>query len=387
MIRRAITEKLISISNQYQVVLLTGPRQSGKTTLVRSLFSDLPYVTLEDPDIRQFALSDPRGFLGNYPSGAIFDEVQNSPDILSYIQGIVDERRNVRFILTGSSNLLLMEKVSQSLAGRCAILQLLPFSFEELDPKAEPSYENWLFKGFYPRIFDRNLFPQDFYSSYIQTYIEKDVRQLRNLGNLDTFVVFLQLCAGRVGQLVNFASLAADAGVSLNTAKAWLSILEGSFVVYRLQPYFENFNKRLVKTPKLYFYDTGVACSLLGIRDAEQLQSHYLRGGLFENMVINEVIKFNLNRGISNRPYFWQDNHGKEIDCLLTEGKKVLPIEIKSGKTVSSSYFDNLVSWRKLSGLTQNPGCVVYGGDKSMKTGAGELISWQEIYKIQRLVE
>lgn len=384
MIRRTLMDKLLSLAQQFQVITLTGPRQSGKTTLVREAFPDFPYTSLEDPDIRQLALTDPRGFLSNFPIGAILDEVQNTPDLLSYIQGIVDENREIRFILTGSSNLLLMEKVNQTLAGRTAILHLLPFSLAELGPDSEKDYESWLFKGLYPRIFDRHIAPTDFYPSYIQTYVERDVRQLKNIGDLNAFVLFTQLCAGRIGQLVNYTGLAADAGISPNTAKTWLSILESSFIVYRLQPFYRNFNKRLTKSAKLYFYDTGVACSLLGIREVDQVRTHYLKGALFENLILNEFSKRYFNRGENRQPYFWQDNHGKKIDCLLVEGEGQFPVEIKSGRTYSSNYFDNLVAWRALAGLPADVGCVVYGGDQSLKTSAGELVSWREVGKIEQ---
>jgi uncharacterized protein len=378
MIHRTLSERMISLAKKFQVITLTGPRQSGKTTLVRAVFPDLPYVSLEEPDIRQIALNDPRGFLSNYPEGAILDEVQRTPDLFSYIQRIVDENRHVQFILTGSSNFLLMEKISQTLAGRAAILHLLPFSFEELPPR-ESSYETYIFKGHYPRIYDRELAPTDFYPSYIQTYVERDVRLMKNIGDVNTFIQFTQLCAGRIGQLLNYTSLANDAGVSPNTAKAWLSILESSYILYRLHPYHRNFNKRLVKSPKLYFYDTGVACSLLGIREEGQVGLHYMRGALFENLVLNEFVKRSIHRGQNQYPYFWQDSQAKEIDCLLVDGDEITPIEIKSGKTISDSYFDNFKFWRNLTGETEKNGVVIYGGDQSMQTSAGKLLSWREL--------
>jgi hypothetical protein len=372
---------MISLAQKFQVITLTGPRQSGKTTLVRAAFSSLPYVSLEEPDIRQIALTDPRGFLSNYPAGAVLDEIQNAPELFSYIQRIVDENRQVQFILTGSSNFLLMEKISQTLAGRTAVLHLLPFSFNELEPLAE-QYESLIFKGQYPRIYDRDIAPTDFYPSYIQTYVERDVRLMKNIGDINAFIQFTRLCAGRIGQLLNYAILASDAGISPNTAKSWLSVLESSYILYRLQPYHRNFNKRLVKSPKLFFYDTGVACSLLGIREEDQVQLHYMKGSLFENLIINEFIKRNFNRGENRQPYFWQDNHGKEIDCLLVNGDRVTPIEVKSGKTMSTSYFDNLKYWRSLADLPDDRGYVVYGGDQSMQTSAGALISWRNLDRI-----
>ena len=381
MIERALTSKILSLAQKFQVITLTGPRQSGKTTLVKAAFPVLPYVSLEEPDIRQIALTDPRGFLSNYPTGAVLDEIQNTPELFSYIQRIVDENRKPQFILTGSSNFLLMEKVSQTLAGRTAILHLLPFSFDELKPGAEP-YENLIFKGQYPRIYDRELAPTDFYPAYIQTYIEKDVRLMKNIGDINAFIRFTQLCAGRTGQLLSYAGLASDAGISPNTAKTWLSILESSYILYRLQPFHRNFNKRLVKSPKLYFYDTGVACSLLGIRDEGQVNLHYMKGALFENLIINEFIKRNFNRGEHSQPYFWQDSHGKEIDCLLVDGEKITAVEIKSGKTMSSNYFDNIEYWRGLAGTSQEQSYVVYGGDQSLQTSAGKLVSWREFDRI-----
>jgi predicted AAA+ superfamily ATPase len=381
MIERTVAAEMISLTQKFQAITLTGPRQSGKTTLVRASFPAFPYISLEEPDIRQFALTDPRGFLSNYPTGAILDEIQNTPELFSYIQRIVDDNRQVQFILTGSSNFLLMEKINQTLAGRTAVLHLLPFSFQELVPLAE-QYESLVFKGQYPRIYDRNISPIDFYPSYIQTYVERDVRLMKNIGDINTFIQFTRLCAGRIGQLLNYASLANDAGISPNTAKAWLSILESSYIVYRLQPYHRNFNKRLVKSPKLYFYDTGVACSLLGIREEDQVRLHYLKGSLFRNLIINEFIKRNYNRGENHQPYFWQDNHGKEIDCLLINGERVTPVEIKSGKTISTSYFDNLKYWRPLAALPEDQGYVVYGGDQSMQTSAGALISWRNLDRI-----
>ena len=381
MIERTLTTKMISLAQKFQVITLTGPRQSGKTTLVRAAFSSLPYVSLEEPDIRQIALTDPRGFLSNYPAGAVLDEIQNAPELFSYIQRIVDENRQVQFILTGSSNFLLMEKINQTLAGRTAVLHLLPFSFDELEPLAE-QYESLIFKGQYPRIYDRDIAPTDFYPSYIQTYVERDVRLMKNIGDINAFIQFTRLCAGRIGQLLNYASLASDAGISPNTAKSWLSVLESSYILYRLQPYHRNFNKRLVKSSKLFFYDTGVACSLLGIREEDQVHLHYMKGSLFENLIINEFIKRNFNRGENRQPYFWQDNHGKEIDCLLVNGERVTPIEIKSGKTMSTSYFDNLKYWRSLADLPDDRGYVVYGGDQSMQTSAGALISWRNLDRI-----
>ena len=381
MIERTLTTKMISLAQKFQVITLTGPRQSGKTTLVRAAFSSLPYVSLEEPDIRQIALTDPRGFLSNYPAGAILDEIQNTPELFSYIQRIVDENRQVQFILTGSSNFLLMEKISQTLAGRTAVLHLLPFSFNELEPLPE-QYESLIFKGQYPRIYDRDIAPTDFYPAYIQTYVERDVRLMKNIGDINAFIQFTRLCAGRIGQLLNYAGLASDAGISPNTAKAWLSILESSYILYRLQPYHRNFNKRLVKSSKLYFYDTGVACSLLGIREENQVHLHYMKGSLFENLILNEFIKRNFNRGENRQPYFWQDNHGKKIDCLLVNGERVTPVEVKSGKTMSTSYFDNLKYWRSLADLPDDRGYVVYGGDQSMQTSSGTLISWRNLDRI-----
>jgi uncharacterized protein len=382
MISRTLTSKILALAEKFQVITLTGPRQSGKTTLVKTAFPVLPYVSLEEPDIRQIALTDPRGFLSNYPAGAILDEVQNTPDLFSYIQIIVDENRQVQFILTGSSNFLLIEKINQTLAGRTAVLQLLPFSMAELEPGAEP-YESLIFKGHYPRIYDRAIAPTDFYPAYIQTYIERDVRMIKNIGDINTFIQFTQLCAGRTGQLLNYAGLANDAGISPNTAKAWISILESSYILYRLQPFHNNFNKRLIKSSKLYFYDTGVACSLLGIRDENQVKLHYMKGALFENLIINEFIKHNFNRGEHRQLCFWRDSQGKEIDCLLVNGEKIIPVEIKSGKTVSNSYFDNLKYWRQLTTVPEEQGYVVYGGEQSMQTSTGAFVSWRELSRLQ----
>ena len=384
MIERALTQKLITLSQKFQVITLTGPRQSGKTTLVREVFSSLPYVSLEEPDIRQIALSDPRGFLSNYRNGAVLDEVQNTPELFSYIQSTVDRDRDTQFILTGSSNFLSMEKISQTLAGRTAILHLLPFSRLELDKVgfAFRDYDALIFKGQYPRIYDRDIAPTDFYPAYIQTYVERDVRMMKNIGDVNAFIQFVQLCAGRTGQLLNYTSLANDAGISPNTAKSWISILEASYIIYRLQPYHKNFNKRLVKSSKLYFYDTGLACSLLGIRDESQVHLHYMKGALFENLVINEFIKKSFHQGERRFPYFWQDSRGKEIDCLLVEGESITPVEIKSGKTISNSYFENLKYWRQLAGPAKDKGYVVYGGNQSMQTSLGEFISWKELDRI-----
>jgi len=381
MIARTLTPKITALAQKFQVITLTGPRQSGKTTLVRAAFPALPYVSLEEPDIRQIALTDPRGFLANYPAGAILDEIQNAPDLFSYIQRLVDENRQVQFILTGSSNFLLMERISQTLAGRTAVLHLLPLALAELEPGAE-SYEDLIFKGRYPRIYDRDLAPTDFYPAYIQTYVEKDVRLLKNIGDVNAFILFIRLCAGRIGQLLNLAGLASDAGISPNTAKAWLSVLEASYILYQLPPYHHNFNKRLIKSPKLYFYDTGVACSLLGIRAANQIALHYMKGALFENLIITEFVKRAMHRGEVRQPYFWQDNRGKEIDCLLVDGERITPVEIKAGQTLSTSYFDNLKYWRPLAGLPEDQGYVVYGGDQSMQTSMGAFISWRHLARI-----
>lgn len=384
MIPRQLAEKARQLAGKYPVLIVTGPRQSGKTTLIKSLFPDLPYASLEEPDLRLAALNDPRGFLDNYGRKVIFDEVQRAPDLLSYIQSIVDQQDDAFFVLSGSQNLLLLEKVTQTLAGRGAVLNLLPFSNRELFTAGFQfgRYEEIIFKGHYPRLYDKGLEPEEFYPYYIQMYIERDVRQVKNIGDLNSFTRFLSLCAGRIGQLVNYNSLATDAGISPATAKSWISILETSFIVYQLNPYHRNFNKRLIKSPKLYFYDTGLACSLLGLRSADELLNYYQKGALFENLIINELAKRSFNQGQRRLPFFWRDNHGREVDCILERGNTITPIEIKSGKTISEHYFRNLEWWESIATVPAGPAFVVYGGDQSLRLSAGQLLGWRDALQI-----
>jgi len=384
MIKRELEKVILNLRNKFPIITVTGPRQSGKTTLIKSIYKDLPYVSLEDIDYRNNAINDPRGFLSNFPKGAVLDEVQRVPELFSYIQGIVDDNKSIHFVLSGSQNFLLLQNITQSLAGRAAILKLLPFSLSELSEEGIvfEKYEDAIFKGLYPRLYDKNIEPAYLYPSYISTYIEKDVRQIKNIENLNSFSNFLQLCAGRAGQLLNLNSLASDAGISPNTAKSWLSILEASYIIYRLQPYHKNFNKRIIKTPKLYFYDTGLVCSLLGIESAEQVKTYYAKGALFENLIINEFIKNKLHKGQVPRFYFWQNKTKQEIDLIVEAVNTLTPYEIKSGMTMNDSYFSNLKYWQKVTGEESNKLNVIYGGDTDFKTSAGNFISWKSLASV-----
>lgn len=383
MIKRRLAKQLLKLAKQYPVISLTGPRQSGKTTLVRNLFPKYRYVTLEDLDQRRFANEDPRGFLNEYHQYVIFDEVQNCPDLFSYIQGVVDQDQLPgQFILTGSQNFLLLEKISQSLAGRSGIMHLLPLENKELEEakKIPPSIEEMLIKGFYPRLYEQSVEPQEWYPNYIRTYIERDVRQIKNVHDLDTFQLFLKMCASRAGQLLDLTSLGNDCGISHNTAKAWLNILEASFIIFFLRPHYKNFNKRLVKTPKLYFYDTGLLCSLLGIHSLDQLRTHYLRGGIFETYVVSELKKQIYHKLANSSLYFWRDHQGHEIDCMIEKGTMLTPIEIKSSKTISPSFFENLKYWKELAGKNTENAFLIYGGETSQKRSSAQVLSWKEIH-------
>jgi hypothetical protein len=383
MIHRDISTKIQELRKKYPVLTLTGPRQTGKTTLLKAIYKDIPYITLEDIDNKNLALNDPKGFLSNFPKGAVLDEVQNVPELFSYIQGIVDSQ-DIHFVLSGSQNFQLLESITQSLAGRTAILKLLPFSYRELENGRFnfKTYEEIVFKGGYPRIYDKDISPNEFYPNYISSYIERDVRQIKNIENLSSFTTFLKLCAGRTGQLLNLNSLAIDAGISPNTAKSWLSILESSYIIYFLQPHYKNFNKRLVKTPKLYFYDTGLACSLLNIEEETQLTTHYLKGNLFENFVVNEFYKKRLNEGKKPNFYFWQNKEKKEIDLIIDNGSELLPFEIKSSKTKQPYLLENLQYWKKLNKLdSSNNLNIIYGGDDNFNTSEGNFMSWRTIHQ------
>lgn len=400
MISRHLTKTLKAAAREYPVVTVTGPRQSGKTTLVRVAFPRYRYTSLEDPDARAFALDDPRGFLDQFRGKVILDEVQRAPDLFSYIQGIVDrEDRPGRFILSGSQNFLLLHRVSQSLAGRCAVLRLLPFSRSELvgrpardlaglAPARRPGVAGvanearelfpTLFTGGYPRIHDKGLKPQTWLANYHQTYLERDVRDLLNVGDLEAFGRFVRLCAGRSGQVLNASSLAADAGVSHATARRWLSILEASFIIYLLRPHHRNFNKRLVKSPKLYFLDSGLLCYLLRVQSAEELVAHPARGAIFETWVVAEALKSCHHRGVEPDLYFWRDSAGHEVDLLLDRGRKQIPIEIKSGQTVALDFFADINYWRELAGEPGGPAALVYGGEDSYRRGGVSVLSWAD---------
>jgi predicted AAA+ superfamily ATPase len=385
MIQREIKDKLLQLSGKFPVVSLTGPRQSGKTTLLQESFPEYLYTSLEDPDIRIQAESDPRRFLASAPR-MIIDEIQRIPELFSYIQTITDQTGRVgQYLISGSQSFLLNEKISQSLAGRVAILHLMPFSYSELTAhglKAK-SIESIIYQGLYPRLYDKLIDPQDFYPNYIQTYIERDVRLLQNVQNLNLFVRFMKLCAGRVGQLLNLSSLANDTGVSVNTAKSWISILEASFIVFLLQPHYRNFNKRLVKMPKLYFYDTGLASSLLGISSSQQIDVHFQFGSLFENYIISELLKRRFNQGKRNNLYFWRDHKGTEIDLIIEQTDSLVPVEIKSSRTYSQSFFSGLNYWRKISGSQATQQYVVYGGSGIRETKDGILLGWEKLDHIQ----
>ncbi|MGB4838455.1 MAG: ATP-binding protein [Saprospiraceae bacterium] len=365
MIQRQAAETLRYLAAQFRVVAVVGPRQSGKTTLVRLIFPDKSYVNFENPDIRNFAIEDPRGFLSNYANGAIFDEVQRVPLLFSYLQQIVDEQNtNGMFVLTGSNNFLLQESIGQSLAGRVGYLQLLPLSITEIG-SSDLSVEDHLYKGGYPALYDKGKDVKLWMDNYIRTYIERDVRQLKNITDLITFERFIRLCAGRTGQLLNKSSLSIECGIDNKTVEAWLSVLEASFVIFRLQPYHNNYNKRIVKMPKLYFYDTGLATNLLGIQKAEQLILHPFRGALFENMVIVELLKQRWNKATPDHLYFWRDNAGHEMDVIMENAGDVKPLEIKSGKTITNEYLKGLLYWHQLTGRTG--GLIIYAGDMIQK--------------------
>lgn len=394
MIRRTLQSSLEALVRDYPVVCLTGPRQSGKTTLCRATFPGYDYLSLEDLQTREEATEDPRGFLRRFEGrgGVVLDEIQRAPDLFSYLLGFVDEERGGPFVLTGSQHFLLSERISQSLAGRSAILELLPFSLAELEgrepveaadlcspssvPPAAPSsaLNEVLFTGMYPRIHDRGLEPTRWLDGYVQTYVERDVRTLTNVGDLDTFSRFVSLCAGRAGQLLNLSSLGADAGVSQPTAKKWLSILRTSYVVDLLQPHHQNFRKRLVKSPKLYFVDTGLLCFLLGIEHADQLRTHPLRGAIFENFVVQEQRKTFLHTGRRAPIFFWRDSNGREIDLVIDIGKRRIPVEIKAGETLASAWFKTLDAYIGLSG--DQGGVLFHGGDAAHPRGRHMVRPW-----------
>ena len=396
MINRTLADRLQRAAAQFPVVTVTGPRQSGKTTLVKHVFQDHDYLSLELPDVRDFAREDPRGFLAQSAGPVILDEIQRTPELLSYIQVLVDEHPDWtgRFVLTGSHNFLLHQSVSQSLAGRSALLHLLPFSLAELTGRPPMELDSLgkalpgkllqprtdlmetLWTGFYPRIHDKHIPPRDWLAAYYQTYVERDVRSIVNVGDLETFGRFVRLCAGRSGQLLNLSALASDCGVSHVTAKRWLSVLQASFIVTLLRPHHKNFGKRLIKSPKLYFLDTGLLCYLLNVRAPEELLYRAERGAVFETFVVAELTKNFLNRGEQPSIFFWRDVSGREIDVILENGQDVIPLEIKSGQTLAPDFFRNLQSWKKLAQSHDGPAALIYGGDQASKRSGVVVYPW-----------
>ena len=381
MIQRIAKVKLIDLASKFKAVAVTGARQTGKTTLVKQVFKSKPYVSLENPDTRNFALEDPRGFLQTYPNGAILDEVQRVPALFSYLQEVLDNSKvKGLFILSGSNNFLLQQTISQTLAGRVGYINLLPFSISELKKAKLLSTDDdtLMLKGFYPPIYDQEIPPADWCPNYIRTYIEKDVRQIKNITDLIVFERFIKLLAGRSGQELNNSALAVETGVDVKTIQSWIGILESSFIIYLLKPHHKNFNKTIVKRPKVYFYDSAIVCYLLGIRDNSQLQTHPLRGAIFEGMVVTELIKKRTNAGLPINLFYWRDKTGHEIDIIIDNAGKLLPIEIKSGKTINTEFFKNMDYWSDLSKVKKS--MVLYAGAQNQKRSNGrETLNWRSL--------
>ncbi len=381
MILRQASSKALQLFGQYPVLTITGPRQSGKTTLCRMIFSEKDYVTLEDIDTRQYAQSDPRGFLNRFQNGAVIDEIQRAPDLLSYIQTIVDERQKEGlFILTGSQQFELLEGITQSLAGRTALLRLLPFSLEEAyDLKSDsPPLDDVLYTGLYPRIFDKQLNPTEAMLFYVNTYVEHDLRQMINIKDLSKFEIFLKLCAGRTGQILNMSGLGNDCGVNHATIKSWLSVLEASYIIKLMRPYFKSFNKRLIKAPKLYFLDTGLAAFLLDIQNPGQMATHPLKGALFETLIVSEMLKRRFNAAKTDNLYYFRDNTGNEIDIIADHGIELDAVEVKSGQTVARDFFKNLSYLGRLTDSMRNA-YLIYGGDENFTQNDAHVLSWKNL--------
>jgi len=381
MIKRQIEPVLKKMARQFKAVAITGPRQSGKTTLAKAVFPDKPYVSLETPDERDRAIRDPRHFLSRFPDGCILDEIQRAPDLFSYLQETLDSNPDAgRFILTGSQQFGMMEKISQTLAGRIGILSLLPFSASELNQGGFLSEEldTALWQGAYPPIFDQQIDPQLWLDAYITTYVERDVRQIINVKDTAVFQRFLSLCAGNTGGLFNASRIGNDCGLNHGTISNWLSILEASYIAFRLPPHYRNYRKRVVKTPKLYFWDTGLVIRLLGIESSAQLKTHPLRGNLFENWVVVELLKGRFNRGKKSNLFFWRNNTGLEVDVIAEQADKLQPIEIKSGATLTSDWYKAINQWLSLAGDDAVSPSLIYGGDTLWKEGFVTSIPWQQ---------
>lgn len=383
-IQRTLGKRILRYARQFPVVTITGPRQSGKTTLCRMLFPQKHYFSLEDLDLRNRARTDPRGFLEDcLPGGAVLDEVQRVPELTSYLQTVVDKTtRSNLFILTGSQNFQLLHSVSQSLAGRTALATLLPFSYAEAYSKrGAGTLEQILYRGFYPRIHDKKLNPTEALSFYVSTYLERDVRSLLQVRQLSQFETFLKLCAARTGQILNLSSLGSDCGINHNTAKSWLSVLEASYIVHLVRPHHRNYRKRLVKAPKLHFVDVGLACYLLDITHPSQLAQHPLKGALFETFVFGEILKQGLNAGRPTQLFYFRDNLGNEVDLLIEEGRRIIPIEIKLGKTVGEDALKGLRFYAKLNPASAKLGRLIYGGNQSLRWTPFEVLSYKDLAK------
>ncbi len=380
--KRDVSSHLKRLYKQYPVLTITGPRQSGKTTLCKKLFNKLDYISLEDISNRAFAEDDPKGFLDRYNSGVIIDEIQRVPGLLSYIQTVVDQKgQNSLFVLTGSQQFELMESITQSLAGRTAITKLLPFSYNEIYKNRKYSIEQVLYSGFYPRIFKEKLDPTEMYSFYTSTYLERDVRQILNIQNLKLFENFLKICAARNGQVVNYSSISDDCGIDHKTVKKWLSALEASFIIKLLNPYYKNLNKRVIKSSKLYFIDSGLVCYLLGIKNAKQLENHPLIGPIFESFVVSEIWKNYYNNIISDNLYFFRDNRGREVDIIFDKVVSLSQLEIKRSSTINASFFQTL-EYLKTLDQSVDKSYLIYGGEDSFRRQNTKVVSWRNVKSI-----
>jgi uncharacterized protein len=385
MINREAQNTLKRLAQQFKAVAIVGPRQSGKSTLVRITFPEKQYISLENPEVKERALNDPKGFLNQYPDGAIIDEAHRIPELFNYLQQLLDESKNRgRFILTGSNNFLMLEKITQSLAGRIGYLDLLPFTLQELLTIKNYSTDlnSVLVKGGYPAVTYENVDTKFWFPSYVRTYVERDVRQIKNISDLSTFQRFMFLCAGRIGQQLNLSNLAIECGIDHKTVQSWLSVMQASYIVHLIQPFYKNFSKRIIKAPKLYFHDTGLASYLLGIDSEKNLAHHPMRGPLFENFVVNELLKQRYNQGLRSNLYYWRDVSGHELDIIIDNGSEIIAVEIKSGATMNSEYLTGLKFWEKIS--KQSNLKIVYGGDDSYKReGNIEVISWKNLPAIE----